>query len=343
LIGLAFAGAYYRAMVAAGEPPSVAMALKYQFLRFQLFAAMAPLIIGLDVVVRRRVTGWPALAACHVGGALLAGVTHTVLFFGALDLLTGQQWMWQKVSANGPSNIVTAIVIYEWILGFNYAIEYYDKYRDERLRATELKARLAGAELQALKMQLQPHFLFNALNSISALTLEDPKSAVRMITRLGDFLRLTIESTGTQEVSLQEELEFLRCYLEIEQVRFQDRLQVVYETEPMALTARVPNLILQPLVENAIKHGIASTLSAGRIVLRAQLLPDQLRVQVENDGAPGSCPPGSREGLGLHNTRERLRQCYGASFELTLERRPEGGAVTTLLIPYRAIGGAAAA
>jgi LytS/YehU family sensor histidine kinase len=163
-----------------------------------------------------------------------------------------------------------------------------------------------------------------------------------MIARLGDFLRKTIDNNGTQEVSLQDELEFLRCYLEIEQVRFRDRLQVTYETEPAALRGKVPNLILQPIVENAIKHGIAPTMEAGRIQVRARCREDWLEVQVENDGPQtGGRGATLREGVGMGNTRERLHQLYQESFRLSLDPRPQGGAVITLRLPYRVNGGSA--
>src|SRR5262249_28489116 len=140
------------------------------------------------------------------------------------------------------------------------------------------------AQLQALKMQLHPHFLFNTLNSISALLDEDVDAADQMLARLGDFLRLTLENSGAQRVTLQEELEFLRCYLEIERVRFEDRLTINMHIDPEALDARVPNLILQPIVENAIRHGIVSRIAPGQIDISAKRLRDTLQLQVRDNG-----------------------------------------------------------
>ncbi|HVG18597.1 MAG TPA: histidine kinase [Blastocatellia bacterium] len=234
------------------------------------------------------------------------------------------------------------ILIYWLILMISHAFDYYSRYREGELRASQLQAQLAQAELQALKMQLHPHFLFNTLHSISALQLKDIGAANRMIARLGDFLRLTLDNSGAQEVSLQKELEFLKCYLEIERIRFQDRLTVNMEVEPQTLDARVPNLILQPIVENAIKHGISPRAAPGRIDIRARRENGLLRVQVEDNGrgigANGGGATIIKEGLGLSNTRARLEQLYGAGYRFDIHNVTEGGLRVTLEIPLKAEG-----
>ncbi|HWS54174.1 MAG TPA: histidine kinase [Pyrinomonadaceae bacterium] len=227
--------------------------------------------------------------------------------------------------------------IYGIILVLHSAFRYYKRSREGELRASQLEAQLSRAQLQALKMQLQPHFLFNTLHSISALVHRDPDCADRMIARLGDFLRLTLENSGAQEVSLQKELEFLRCYLEIERVRFRDRLTTRMDIDPRTLDTPVPNLILQPIVENALRHGIAPRSSPGRIEISTKRDNDSLRIQVKDNG-PGlpaiSKPNGRfREGVGLANTRARLARLYGGSHRLELANAPEGGLVVTLEIP----------
>ena len=186
-------------------------------------------------------------------------------------------------------------------------------------------------------MQLHPHFLFNTLHSISALIRRDPDAADKMIARLGDFLRLTLENSGAQEVSLQKELEFLKCYLEIERVRFQDRLTTRLDIEPRALDAAVPNLILQPIVENAIRHGVAPRSAPGHVEISAKRGERALRIQVRDNG-PGlsaiTAPDDAfREGLGLTNTRARLARLYGAAHRFELEDAPGGGLLVTLEIP----------
>ena len=227
--------------------------------------------------------------------------------------------------------------IYGLILLFNQVLRYYRRLREGELRASQLETQLTQAQLQALKMQLQPHFLFNTLHSISALVHRDPETADRMIARLGDFLRLTLENSGAQEVSLQKELEFLRCYLDIERVRFQDRLTTSLDVEPRALDTPVPNLILQPIVENALRHGVAQRSTPGRVEISAKRENGSLRIQVRDNGPGLSAITKSngkiREGLGLSNTRARLAQLYGAAHRFELSNAPGGGLVVTLEIP----------
>jgi len=234
--------------------------------------------------------------------------------------------------------------IYGLILLLNQVFRFYRRYREGELRASQLETQLTQAQLQALKMQLHPHFLFNTLHSISALVHRDPDMADRMIARLGDFLRLTLDNSGAQEVSLQKELEFLKCYLDIERVRFQDRLTTSLDVEPRALDSTVPNLILQPIVENALRHGLSHR-SAGHLEISAKRYNGSLRIQVKDNG-PGLSAitrpktANTREGLGLSNTRARLEQLYGGAHRFEIENAPEGGLVVTLEIPAAGSGAA---
>ena len=227
--------------------------------------------------------------------------------------------------------------IYGLLLLLNQVFRYYRRFREGELRASRLQTQLTSAQLEALKMQLHPHFLFNTLHSISALLHRDPEDADRMIARLGDFLRLTLENSGTQEVSLQKELEFLTCYLEIERIRFQDRLTTSLDVDPSALDTPVPNLILQPIVENALRHGVAQTRGPGRIEISAKRENGSLRIRVRDNG-PGlkaitRPDDGLKEGVGLSNTRARLEQLYGASHRFELANAEGGGLLVTLEIP----------
>jgi two-component system LytT family sensor kinase len=230
------------------------------------------------------------------------------------------------------------VVMYWLVLIACHAIQYQARLRAEELRASQLEAQLAQAQLNALKMQLHPHFLFNTLHSISALLHVDAEAADRMVARLGDFLRLTLDHSGNQEVTLEQELEFLRCYLDIELTRFQDRLTVDLEISPGALTAQVPNLILQPIVENAIRHGIASKIEPGHIGIFGERNGSRLRIQIRDDGPGFSSNPGIgfREGIGLTNTRARLARLYGADHVLELSNGREGGGIVTIEMPFRA-------
>jgi two-component system, LytTR family, sensor kinase len=245
---------------------------------------------------------------------------------------------WTKLFFNGYLFFDYGTLLYWLILLISYATNYYQRYRVGELRAMRLEAQLAQAQLHALKMQLQPHFLFNTLHSISALVHKDAPAADRMIARLGDFLRLTLDSAGVQEVSLRQELEFLKCYLDIERIRFKDRLSVEMNIEAQALEARLPNLILQPIVENAIRHGIAPRTDAGRIEITARRLDGALQVQITDNG-PGLAANGNngrivKEGVGLANTQARLQQLYGDGSRLDLANTAKGGLSVTLEIPF---------
>ena len=247
------------------------------------------------------------------------------------------QW-WPVMRRNVAMSYHWWVLVYWAILGAYQGFDYHRRFREREKRAVQLEAQLVQAQLQALKMQLHPHFLFNTLNSISALLHHDPELADRMIARLGDFLRLTLDNSGGQEVTLQKELEFLKCYLEIERVRFQDRLTVSYDVAPETLDAMVPNLAWQPIVENAIRHAIAPRAGRGHIEIRAQRTGKTLQLQVKDDG-PG-LPPNqnsngsSSRGVGLANTRERLRQLYGNNHHFELVNGSDRGLVVTLEIPF---------
>lgn len=217
-----------------------------------------------------------------------------------------------------------------------HALLYYRRFRAGELEQAALKAQLAQAQLRALKMQLHPHFLFNTLHSISSLVLEDPPKANSMIARLGDFLRLTLDHSDQQLVTLKEETEFVRCYLEIEQVRFGDRLEVRFQIDPAVLAAEVPHLILQPVVENAIQHAIAPRASRGRITIAAKRLNDLLELEVKDSG-PGIVKnenPPSPHGVGLSNVRARLERLYGDHFKFELSNGAEEGVAVVMQIPF---------
>ncbi len=213
------------------------------------------------------------------------------------------------------------------------------RYRERERAAERLAAGLTEARLQALKMQLQPHFLFNTLNAVSALIPAEAKPARRMVARLGDLLRIALEHEETQEVTLREELAFLEPYLEIEQARLGERLTVVMNIDPEALGARVPHLILQPLVENAIRYGIAPRIEPGRVEISASRGADDsfLHLEVWNDGPRLDREGGTRtrKGVGLTNIRARLEQLYEGEHRFELENHPEGGVVVRISLPLR--------
>lgn len=221
--------------------------------------------------------------------------------------------------------------IYLALLCGAHAAYFYRRSRERDLRSVELTARLAEARLQALQMQIQPHFLFNSLNALAALIAKNPEAADEMLTNLGDFLRMTFESSGAAEVPLRRELEYVERYLAIERVRFGERLSFSIEVEPGTPAALVPTLLLQPLVENAVRHGIEPRAEGGRIVVRAARDGGSLRLIVSDDGVGMKLTP--RVGIGLANTRERLRELYGAAGTLSL--KSETGTEVEIRLPFR--------
>jgi LytS/YehU family sensor histidine kinase len=233
-------------------------------------------------------------------------------------------------------NLEKFLLVYWTILLMSHAFSYYNSYRKGELKASQLRTQLVQSQLEALKMQVHPHFLFNTLHSISALLSKDTDAARKMITRLGDFLRLTLENSGSMEVTLQQEIEFLNGYLEIERIRFQDRLTTDIRVDPEVLDVRVPNLILQPIVENAMRHAIGNSTS-GRVEVTAAPRNGVVRIEVKDNG-PGI--DGERllesrrsKGVGLANTQARLAGLYGAAARFEMRNNPTGGLVVTLEIP----------
>ncbi|HKQ76007.1 MAG TPA: histidine kinase [Blastocatellia bacterium] len=229
-------------------------------------------------------------------------------------------------------------LFYGLILGIGSALDYYRQFRERELRASQLEAQLAQAQLQVLKMQLHPHFLFNTLNGITGLVRDhDNAAAVQMLVGLSDLLRQTLDNSGKQEVRLGEELEWLELYLKLQQIRFSDRLQVSVNAEPETLDALTPNLIMQPLVENAIRHGLAPRAAPGSVSLSAKRVNGRLELRVCDDGVglPDGWRMASGKGVGLLNTEARLRQLYGADFAFEARNREQGGAEVLLSIPLR--------
>jgi len=329
--------AYLSALLGPG-PSAARYMLIWHAIKFGLWAAVSPSIIALARRYPIERTKWVRPVSFHFLAAIVCSFIVTGLFF---------TWCWEwpslhrELFSSWVEALQTATIPFSWgvliywaILLATGAFDNYNRYRAEQLRGLQLQAQLAEAQLQSLRMQLQPHFLFNTLHSLSDLVLEDAQSAVRMITKLGDFLRLTIEGPGQQIIPLRQELEFARSYLEIEQVRFRDRLEIVIAAEPETYAAQVPNFVLQPLVENAVRHGVSGRIGAGRISVEAKRNLNRLQITIQDDGPGPQLSDG--EGVGLANTRARLRQLYGQeqSLELTRLNSGKGGTIVSLSIPF---------
>ena len=222
------------------------------------------------------------------------------------------------------------------VIGIIHALEFNRRYREREIAAADLRTRLSEAQLEALRSQIHPHFLFNTLHSISTLMHRDVEAADSMLTRLSDLLRLTLKHRGENEISLRDELSLADNYLAIMSIRFGDRLTVVRTIDPGVLDALVPQFLLQPLLENALQHGVATTSGPAKIEVLANVVDHRLRLAVMDNGrgAP-TAARGERHGMGLSNTRLRLEQLYGRDQSLVLERLADRGTRTTVEMPLR--------
>jgi sensor histidine kinase YesM len=243
------------------------------------------------------------------------------------------------------ANFHMQYLLYAMIVLAAHLLVYQRESRERELKATALEAQLAQAQLQVLKMQLHPHFLFNTLHAISALLHRDAEAADRMLARLSDLLRQALDRGDRPFVALREELEFLNGYLEIEQTRFADRLKVEFDVDPEALEEPVPSMLLQPLVENAVRHGVAARSTPGTILVRARPGGGRLRIAVCDDGPGMSNSPGSGQGnggaagVGLANTRARLQTLYNGAHRFEMRNGKDGGLTVEIDIPCAPVRG----
>lgn len=349
-IGVVFTLQGYFTSYRSERPMKLVDSLYLQMTWSLVWALATPLVLLAASRLPIERNNWIRSSLLHIPLCLVLSILVTalgrVLIWLKFGYLVGKPLTFESVTNFVVANFTEGIGIYLLIAVASYAFSYYRRYREGQLRTFQLEAQLSQSQLHALKMQLHPHFLFNTLHSISALLNKDPQSARKMITRLGDFLRLTLENSGAQEVTLRKEMEFLSCYLEIERIRFQDRLVTHMDLDEQTLDARVPNLILQPIVENAIRHGIAPRSTPGLIEIEAKQLGASLRIQVRDNG-PGISEHRTPEnlfkrGLGLTNTETRLERLYGTAHLFDLRNSPDGGLVVTLEIPFRRDGAAEA-
>lgn len=245
---------------------------------------------------------------------------------------------WDKLFRSIVYNSDTGVFLYSMIVLVEHALAYYKRYRNGLINAGRLQTELARAQLQALKIQLHPHFLFNTLHTISALVHEDPERAERTIARLSELLRLFLATSTIHEVTLAEEIRILDLYLEIERTRFEDRLSVHYDVPPELRDAVVPNLVLQPLVENAIRHGVGRRSGAGWIAIAAERYGETLVLRVTDNGEGLKHDPEHRpeSGKGLAITRGRLESLYGARQSLGIRNLPAGGVEARITLPFHA-------
>lgn len=327
IVGLVFTSQLHFFAARSGGKMTWLDSMVWEIPRWLLWAFFAPLVTRLTRKYPVHRENAVERIALHTFFGAVFSLIHLVIFVLIFHAI--RTWM-------GDHGKLHDTLQFAFALDFHVGVAVYwllfllRQSRDSEQRIARLHAELSQAQLQALKMQLHPHFLFNTLNSISSYLRKDVEIADEMIGRLGDFLRLTLQNSGAQEIELHQELNFLKQYLEIEQLRFQDRLHTDFDIDPETLKALVPNLILQPIVENAVRHGISAKAGPGKIKITAKRYDAKLQITVRDNG------PGFQEmkrGIGITSTTNRLKQMYGDQGQFYIAHHPEGGVVVILEMP----------
>lgn len=315
-------------------------------------ALLTPLILSAGHRFPIERPTWPRRVALHLLFSLMFAATAVILHAIVIRTLGLFPSVMKSMLITLAVLVMIAfhqnVITYWVILAIQYGFDYYRRYREREqqalhleLHASELKTQLVDAQLSALKMQLHPHFLFNTMNAIMVLVRQHrAPQAEEMLARLSDLLRLVLDDVDAQEVPLHRELEYLELYLSIEQVRFADRLRVNISADPAVLNAAIPHMCLQPIVENAIRHGLGRSSSAGKIEIAASHRDRVLEITVQDDG-PGlpSVDVSEGRGIGLANTRARLNQLYGNAAGLLIQNGRERGVIVTISLPYHVAAG----
>lgn len=319
-----FASQLYLEYVTLGYPVSAWQAIVISTPEWLVWLVLLPVILAFTRRFPLDTQHWRANLSVNV----MASVGFTVTKLSLQDLLLSVLVPFEPLTV---FHDYQNFLIYWAVLSMLYGLRYYDKFQQEQIHASQLEAQLSQAQLQALKAQLHPHFLFNTLHAISSLMHRDVEAAERMLVQLGDLLRMSLDHHQQQLVTLRQEMQFIRCYLAIEQTRFQDRLMVEIDMAEDVLAAQVPTMLLQPLVENAIKHGLSPKIGPGRLQISARRTGQRVRITICDDGI--GLPEQFRAGVGLGNTRARLEQLYGGDYRFELESA--GGTTLKLNLPYR--------
>jgi two-component system, LytTR family, sensor kinase len=325
--------------------PNYQQSLRMYLTEFWAWGLITPMVIWLD----RRLPFSGKELGKRIGAHLIASAVFTVIYFYIFTTMRAAVGVvpWSSIRPAqifGFSNL--GWYLWSWlicglIVGALQAYRYYERYMNSELQLERLEHSISEARLNALRMQLDPHFLFNALNTISSHVERDPKLTRRMIEHLGDLLRMSLDSKDRQEVPLTEELALLGHYLEIQKIRFGNQLKVVMDVSPDVKYAAVPSMFIQPLVENAIRHGISRRAAGGTVTVHAAAKDGRLEIRVLDDGVglPRGWTLESSEGLGLSITRQRIEGLHpnGAS-SFVVKNREEGGAAVEVVLPLRLVG-----
>jgi signal transduction histidine kinase len=354
VVALAATGSVYGLYRSRGLHMSFATTLSLEFCQILTYAPLTPIAFALALHFSIQRGNWLRRSSLHLLFALVFSLAHTALRFvtpyaawesklgGFVSGIWNSQthlfeFKWQIFRNLALTNTVDDITgTYVPIILVAHALSYYWRFRDREVQSAKLQMQIANSRLQALKSHLQPHFLFNTMHSISSLMLTDVHSADNMMSRLSDLLRMSLENSEIQTTCLSRELEFAGSYLDIEKIRFEDRLNIVLDIAPETLDAQVPALLLQPLVENAVRHGISRLSAGGQISIAASRDGNHLHLRVRDNG-PGltsAADATSGTGLGIRATRERLRTLYGNNQSLEIQAMPNGGVEVSVKIPF---------
>src|SRR5215217_7640448 len=345
MLGVIYAGPIYFEVRAEGMDHAAWRVFSWGILTWLAWAPLTPAMIWLARRYSLIGEAWKTSLLIHLPAFLLMSAAHSAaatvitLSIKPFDNMgPSPTEFWPRFVSRMQSSFASDLLVYGGVIGICYALDYYRKYREREMLATRLETQLAQAQLDSLRMQLHPHFLFNTLNSIAGLVRDNKnQAAVNMLVGLGDLMRHTLDHSARQEVQLREELNFIKLYLSIQEMRFSDRLQIELNIDPATSKAMVPNLILQPLTENALRHGISRSADSGLVGVSSAVENGNLRLTVYDNGPglPDDWQLKGSKGIGLANTAARLQQLYSDSHLFDIRNRDGGGVEVVIVIPLR--------
>jgi signal transduction histidine kinase len=345
MLGVIYAAPVYVEVRAEQHGHMAWRIFSWGILTWLAWAPLTPAIVWLARQYSLLGEAWKRNLIIHLPAFLLFSVLHSAagtaitLWIKPFDNMgDSPKTFWPRFLLRIPGSFGSDLLVYGGIVGIFYAIDYYRKYREREFQASRLEAQLAQAQLDSLRMQLHPHFLFNTLNSIVGLVRDNKNgAAVNMLVGLSDLLRHTLEYSSRHEVELREEINFIKLYLSIQEIRFSDRLRIELDIDPRTTKALVPNLILQPLTENALRHGIARSANSGLVGISSALTDGHLRLTVYDEGAglPDDWQLKGSAGIGLANTIARLQQLYDDDQQFDIRNRDGGGVEVVIVMPFK--------
>ncbi len=336
ILSVLYAGELYIAYVLRGREVDFITKVRYDLWAWMPWAFFVPIIIWLGQRFSLSRREWLIPVVIHSAASVFFPVLQSFITYVYIDIYCGgNDWNLSTFGTFLFGTFFLMIFTYWIIIAIVYIVEYQKKYREHELNTSQMEAKLAQAQMKNLKAQLQPHFLFNTLHTISGLMFKDVLSANKMIAQLSNLLRFSLDRTEEHEVELSKELEFVDLYLNIQKTRFKGKLDIVTEIESGTLNAKVPSLLLQPLVENAIVHGISPHKQAGEIKIISTIKDDMLKIEIHDNGKGMESKniDGVLCGLGIKNTLERLKQLYQENYRFNLEDSDLGGLMVVVELP----------